>query len=114
MDLSGRVAVVTGAGTGIGRAIALELSRLGASVGLLGRTRASLEAVAGEAKGETCVVTADVRERLAVEAAFDAIQARLASFSQAMQIWTTLASETRPQNARAVSGVCGRYAALLR
>jgi NAD(P)-dependent dehydrogenase (short-subunit alcohol dehydrogenase family) len=77
MDLSGRVAVVTGAGTGIGRAIALELSRLGASVGLVGRTRASLEAVAGEAKGETCVITADVRERPAVEAAFDAIQARI-------------------------------------
>ncbi|MGH7288533.1 MAG: SDR family NAD(P)-dependent oxidoreductase [Myxococcota bacterium] len=77
LSLSGRVAVVTGAGSGIGRAIALELSRLGASVGLLGRTRASLEAVAGEAKGETSVVTADVRERVAVEAAFDAIQARL-------------------------------------
>jgi len=76
MDLSGRVAVVTGAGTGIGRAIALELSRLGAAVGLLGRTRARLDAVAGEAKGETCVVTADVRDRKAVEAAFDDVRNR--------------------------------------
>jgi len=77
MELSGRVAVVTGAGTGIGRAIALELSRRGASVGLLGRTRATLEAVAGEAKGEVCVATADVRERAEVEAAFDEIETRL-------------------------------------
>jgi NAD(P)-dependent dehydrogenase (short-subunit alcohol dehydrogenase family) len=77
MELAGRIAVVTGAGTGIGRAIALELSRRGAAVGLLGRTRASLEAVAGEAKGESCVATADVRERGSVDAAFAAIAARL-------------------------------------
>ena len=77
MELAGRVAVVTGAGTGIGRAIALELSRRGAAVGLVGRTRATLEAVAGEAKGETCIASADVRERRDVEAAFDAIEKRL-------------------------------------
>ncbi len=72
MDLSGRVAVVTGAGTGIGRAIALRLSARGAAVALLGRTRARPAAVAGEATGETRVISCDVRERASVERAFDA------------------------------------------
>ena len=76
-DLAGKIAVVTGAGSGIGRAIALELSRRGASVGLVGRTRATLDAVAGEAKGESFVATADVRERASVDAALDAVRARL-------------------------------------
>jgi NAD(P)-dependent dehydrogenase (short-subunit alcohol dehydrogenase family) len=76
-DLAGRVAVVTGAGTGIGRAVALRLSRAGAALALLGRTRAALEAVAGEAKGETLVAVADVRERGAVEAAFAEAARRL-------------------------------------
>jgi NAD(P)-dependent dehydrogenase (short-subunit alcohol dehydrogenase family) len=77
MDLDGRTAIVTGAGTGIGRAIALGLSGAGAAVGLIGRTRATLEAVAGEAKGETCVVPADVCDRGAVEGAFETIAKRV-------------------------------------
>jgi NAD(P)-dependent dehydrogenase (short-subunit alcohol dehydrogenase family) len=77
MELAGRVAVVTGAGSGIGRAIALELSRRGAALGLVGRTRASLDAVAEALEGKGCVATADVRERASVDAAFDAICGRL-------------------------------------
>jgi 3-oxoacyl-[acyl-carrier protein] reductase len=75
-DHGGRSVVVTGAGSGIGRAIALRLSAEGARVALVGRRRALLEDVAAEAKGETLVATADVRERAQVDAAFAAAAAR--------------------------------------
>ena len=48
-DLSGRVAIVTGASSGIGRAAALELARLGATVWLVGRDPSRTEAAAREA-----------------------------------------------------------------
>ncbi|MBM3586084.1 MAG: SDR family oxidoreductase [Alphaproteobacteria bacterium] len=47
-----RVCVVTGAGQGLGRAIALEMAREGAIVALLERNPATLEAVAAEIGGE--------------------------------------------------------------
>ena len=76
-DLASRVAVITGAGTGIGRAIALRLSASGAAVALLGRTRATLEAVAGEAKGETRVILCDVQDRPRVDRAFAEVERAL-------------------------------------
>jgi NAD(P)-dependent dehydrogenase (short-subunit alcohol dehydrogenase family) len=63
--------VVTGAGTGIGRAIVLDLSAAGANVALLGRRKHLLDAVAAEAPGETRVVPVDVRDAEAQQAAFD-------------------------------------------
>jgi NAD(P)-dependent dehydrogenase (short-subunit alcohol dehydrogenase family) len=50
MDLEGHVAIVTGAGRGIGRATALELARLGADVVVAELDRASAERTAGEVK----------------------------------------------------------------
>lgn len=63
-DFSGRVAVVTGAGKGIGRAIALAFSRSGARVVLAGRNRDTLDAVAAECapSGEALVAPTDVRQ----------------------------------------------------
>ena len=49
-DLSGRIAVVTGAGKGIGRGIALCLARAGADVALAARTDAEIESVAAEVR----------------------------------------------------------------
>ena len=59
---SGRRVLVTGAGGGIGRAIAQAAAGAGAAVGLLGRTRSTLEELAGEVAGDTAVACADVSD----------------------------------------------------
>src|SRR5262245_15722122 len=69
---SKRAIVVTGAGTGIGRAIALRLASEGANVALIGRRRANLEETASAATGgATLVLAADVADRKQIDAAFD-------------------------------------------
>ncbi len=63
MEIRGASALVTGAGRGIGRAIAKSLGREGAKVALVSRTRAELEAVAAEieaAGGQAFVFAADL------------------------------------------------------
>ncbi|MBW2448088.1 MAG: SDR family oxidoreductase [Deltaproteobacteria bacterium] len=72
-DFTGRNIVVTGAGTGIGRAIALQLSGAGAKVGLLGRRKALLDETAAEAKGETHVASVDVRDAEVQQQAFEEV-----------------------------------------
>ena len=70
--LAGQVAVVTGAGRGIGAAIARELSSLGAVAVLCGRTREVLESSAraiAQAGGKAEVVVCDVIGLQSVEAA---------------------------------------------
>jgi NAD(P)-dependent dehydrogenase (short-subunit alcohol dehydrogenase family) len=65
MELRGASVLVTGAGRGIGRAIALGLGREGARVALVSRTASELEAVAGEirkAGGAAVTVPGDLRD----------------------------------------------------
>jgi NAD(P)-dependent dehydrogenase (short-subunit alcohol dehydrogenase family) len=75
-----RVAVVSGGGSGIGRAIALELARRGFALALLGRGLAPLQATlaaAGVGEGERGLALAcDVRDEAAVAAAAAAIEER--------------------------------------
>jgi peroxisomal 2,4-dienoyl-CoA reductase len=75
--LAGRVALVTGGGSGIGRGIVEDFLAHGASVGIVGRNVERLNTAAAE-MGERCVAApADVRDPKAVEAALDAVTARL-------------------------------------
>lgn len=63
IDLSGRTALVTGAGTGIGRGVALKLASLGATVVVNGRRPGPCAEVAGEIAhegGTADVITGDV------------------------------------------------------
>ena len=69
--LSGQVAVVTGAGRGIGRAIAVAFAAEGADIALASRSAAELGAVADEVKGlgrRSLAVPTDVRDEAAVNA----------------------------------------------
>jgi NAD(P)-dependent dehydrogenase (short-subunit alcohol dehydrogenase family) len=59
---AGRVALITGASSGIGRATALRFVSEGASVALVGRDREALEKTAVDAGGNTAVVVADLSE----------------------------------------------------
>ena len=75
MAANQKVAVVTGAGSGIGRATALALAREGYSVVLAGRRREALEAAAEEAGrggARTLAVPTDVRDPASVKALFAA------------------------------------------
>jgi len=68
-----KVAIVTGAGSGVGRAVGLVLLREGYHVALAGRRKDALEQVAGEAgpaRSRALVVPTDVRDPEAIRALF--------------------------------------------
>jgi NAD(P)-dependent dehydrogenase (short-subunit alcohol dehydrogenase family) len=97
-SLDGRAALVTGAGRGIGRACAIELSRAGAAVALVARTERDLKAVAAEIVergGDAAVVVAD-----AATAAGVSEGVRVASALGDLRILVTAAGTNRPGPAR--------------
>lgn len=68
--------VITGAGVGLGRALARRFVREGEHVVLLGRTAAKVEAVAAELGEAALAIACDVSSPASVKAAFDAIARR--------------------------------------
>ncbi|MDP6060651.1 MAG: SDR family NAD(P)-dependent oxidoreductase, partial [Pirellulaceae bacterium] len=76
VDLSGQVAIVTGASQGLGKAMASELARNGAKVACVARSADKLaETVAGihAAGGEAIALTCDVTDRESVDALVDKV-----------------------------------------
>jgi NAD(P)-dependent dehydrogenase (short-subunit alcohol dehydrogenase family) len=77
MTAGGKIALITGAGSGIGRASALALLREGYSVVLAGRRRDALErtvADAGPAGSRALAVVADVSDPVSVTGLFDTVR----------------------------------------
>ena len=110
--LAGRVAIVTGGGTGLGRAIAVELARAGAAIGIVSRDSAhrahgveAVESIGGTVAEAAC----DIREADQVSEAFDVIESKLGPVSilinNAAANFPVLASATSPNAWRAVNRI---------
>jgi NAD(P)-dependent dehydrogenase (short-subunit alcohol dehydrogenase family) len=80
LRLSGKTALITGAGSGIGRACALAFAREGARVALVGRRKDRLEKVAKE-MGEAEVFSADISNKERVDLLVREASARLGSLN---------------------------------
>lgn len=107
-SLDGRIALVTGGGSGLGRVMALELGRLGAKVAVLGRRRHMLEETVAQL-ADGVAVPADVREPNAVAEAFDVAEAELGPITtlvnNAAGNFHVQAEELSPNGWRAVVGI---------
>jgi NAD(P)-dependent dehydrogenase (short-subunit alcohol dehydrogenase family) len=107
--LSGRVALVTGGGTGLGRELSLELARLGASVAVCGRRREPLDETVALIGGRAFAVQCDVREPEQVAAAFDATEEALGPVTtlvnNAAGNFVVQAEDLSPNGWRAVVGI---------
>ena len=81
-NIKGKVALVTGAGRGIGKATSIALAKEGVHIALIGRTQNNVDAVAKELEGygvKTVAIAADVTNLQQIEAAVEKINATLGS-----------------------------------
>lgn len=79
-SVAGKVALITGAGRGIGRATAIAFAQEGIHVGLVGRSLENLQKVAEELKPydvKVVISTADVADLASITAAVESIRAEL-------------------------------------
>jgi NAD(P)-dependent dehydrogenase (short-subunit alcohol dehydrogenase family) len=108
----GTTAIVTGGGTGLGRAIAVELARAGAAIGIVSRSEehrlagvAAVEAVGGRATQ----AAADIREPEQIADAFDAVERTLGVpailINNAAANFPVLAASMRPNAFRSVTNI---------
>ncbi|HEX3794057.1 MAG TPA: SDR family oxidoreductase [Acidimicrobiales bacterium] len=109
---AGTTAIVTGGGTGLGKAIALELARAGASIGIISRSEEhrlagaqAIEAIGGR----VAHAAADIREPDQIAAAFDEIENTLGQASvlvnNAAANFPVLAADMRPNAFRSVTNI---------
>lgn len=82
---AGKVALVTGAASGIGRQVAQDLVSRGVRVGLVGRTAETLEQTARELGGETTWAVGDVRDSASLEAAVTSVRQALGPIELGVQ-----------------------------
>ncbi|HEV2124719.1 MAG TPA: SDR family NAD(P)-dependent oxidoreductase, partial [Chloroflexota bacterium] len=73
MDLTDKVALVTGAGSGIGAASAKHMAAAGAKVALVDIDAADLQKIAEDIGGDALVITADVSKEEDMKAAYDQV-----------------------------------------
>ena len=72
MSLEGKVALITGAGSGFGEGMAKRFARGGAKVVIVDRDKAGAERVAGEIGDAALAVAADISKEADVDAAVEA------------------------------------------
>ncbi|WP_341988357.1 SDR family oxidoreductase [Azorhizobium sp. AG788] len=71
-----KIAIVTGAGSGVGKVVSIALGKAGYAVVLAGRRADALDAVAAQVAGPTLVVPTDVTDPASVAALFSATKER--------------------------------------
>ena len=81
-DLNGKVAIVTGGGRGIGKAIALGLAQCGAKLVLTSRTQEELEKLASEIKGNGGEATAVVTDLMESEQIHALVEASMKTYGR--------------------------------
>lgn len=99
MSLEGKVALITGAGSGFGEGMAKRFAKGGAKVVIVDRDKAGAERVAGEIGDAALAVAADISKEADVDAA---VEAALSKFGKVDILVNNAGIGHKPQNAELV------------